>query len=293
MADTAAAGSREAGSGHWLDQFLAGLPAVWLFVFFFAPLALTVVFSFGHASFGEVRLGLTLANYRTALSGFYLVAFLRTLQFAVTGCLLCLAVALPAAHFIARHAGRFRTAALVLVLVPYFTSFLIRVMSWQVLLARDGPVQDGLNALHLWNGPLDLMDTKTAVFIGMVYAYLPIAIVPIYVVLARIPEALVDAARDLGASRWQRYRLVILPLARPGIATAVLLTGVPMLGEMVIPNLLGGSRGVLMGQAIAAQYIDAQNYALGSAMAVLVLLAIAVLVAALARLTRGFAEVPQ
>jgi len=164
-------------------------------------------------------------------------------------------------------------------------------MSWLMLLARSGPVEAVLNTLHLHSGPLDVLDTQTAVFIGMVYAYLPIAIVPLYVVLARIPATLVEASRDLGASRWQTFINLILPLSRPGIATAVLLTGVPMLGELVIPSLLGGDRGVLMGQAISSQYIDAQNYALGSAMAVLVLVAVAVMVGLLARLTQGFAEV--
>src|ERR1700680_3623624 len=101
---------------------MAALPAAWLFVFFFAPLALTVIFSFGHAGFGEVSLGFTLQNYRTALSGFYLAAFVRTIEFAVTGCALCIAVAFPAAYFIARHAGDRRGLALLLVLLPYFTS---------------------------------------------------------------------------------------------------------------------------------------------------------------------------
>jgi ABC-type spermidine/putrescine transport system permease subunit I len=137
------------------------------------------------------------------------------------------------------------------------------------------------------------MDTQTAVFIGMVYAYLPIAIVPLTVVLDRIPKPLLEASRDLGASRLRTFLNITLPLSRPGLATAVLLTAVPMLGEMVIPKLLGGSRGVLMGQALSSQYLQSQNYPLGSAMAVLILIVIAVIVAVLARLTRGFAEVGQ
>ena len=212
------------------------------------------------------------------------------MQFAATACALCLIVAYPTAYFIARQAGRFKAPALILILVPYFTSFLIRVMSWQILLARGGPIEKILNALWLTHGPLDVMDTQTAVFIGMVYAYLPIAVVPIYIVLERIPDTLVEASRDLGASRWQTFLHVILPISRPGLATAILLTGVPMLGELVIPSLLGGERGVLIGQAISSQYLNSQNYALGSAMAVLVLVMVAIIVAILARLTRGFAE---
>jgi ABC-type spermidine/putrescine transport system permease subunit I len=274
-----------------VDHLFAGVPALWLFVFFIAPLGFTVAFSFGHAEFGGVALGFTLDNYRQALSGFYLATFLRTIQFAITGCALCLLAAYPAAYFIARQAGRYRSLALIVVLVPYFTSFLIRVMSWQILLARGGPIETVLNALWLHSGPLDVLDTQTAVFIGLVYAYLPIAIVPLYVVLERLPAPLVEASRDLGASPLQTFLNVTLPLSRPGIATAALLTGVPMLGELVIPGLLGGDRGVLMGQAISTQYIESQNYALGSALAVLVLAGVAVMVALLARLTRGFAEV--
>jgi ABC-type spermidine/putrescine transport system permease subunit I len=269
---------------------LAALPTLWLFVFFIAPLCFTVVFSFGESTFGGVELGFSLDNYRRALSGFYLETFVRTLRFAATGCALCLVVAYPAALFIARQGRRWRTPLLLIVLVPYFTSFLIRVMSWQILLARSGPVEAVLNFLHLHAGPLDVLDTQTAVFIGLVYAYLPIAVVPLYVVLARIPEALIEASRDLGASGLATFWHVVLPLSRPGIATAALLTGVPMLGELVIPSLLGGDKGVLMGLAISTQYLETQNYPMGSAMAVLVLIAVAAIVAVLARLTRGFAE---
>jgi ABC-type spermidine/putrescine transport system permease subunit I len=283
-------GHRRRAGSHVSEHFFAALPAGWLFIFFIGPLAFTVVASFSHPTFGGVELGFTLENYRSALSGFYGATFLRTIRFALTSCALCLLAAFPTAYFIARHAGRWRTVAFVIVLLPYFTSFLIRVMSWRILLARGGPIEAALNFLRLHAGPLDVLDTQVAVFIAMIYAYLPISIVPLYVVLARIPMALIDASRDLGASGWQTFLHVTLPLARPGIATAVLLTGVPMLGELIIPSLLGGERGVLVGQAISSQFVDAQNYALGSAMAVLVLIAIALMVMALARLTRGFAE---
>ena len=283
---------RHRAAGRALDHLFAALPTIWLALFFLAPLGFTIVYSFGHSSFGGVKLGFTLDNYAQALSGFYLESFLRTLRFALTGCALCLVVAYPAALFIARQQGKTRTALLLLVLVPYFTSFLIRVMSWQILLARGGPIEWVLNTLHLMSGPLDVMDTQTAVFIGLVYAYLPIAIVPLFIVLQRIPPALIEASRDLGASGWKTFWYVILPLSRPGLATAALLTGVPMLGELVIPSLLGGDKGVLMGSAISSQYLNAQNYALGSAMAVLVLIAVAVLVLLLVRLTRGFEENP-
>ena len=292
-ASTTTTAGRHRAAGRVLDHVFAGLPALWLTIFFLAPLGFTLAYSFGHSSFGGVTLGFTLDNYAKALSGFYLDAFVRTLRFALTGCALCLVVAYPAALFIARQSGRLRTALLLLVLVPYFTSFLIRVMSWQILLARGGQVETVLNFLHLHAGPLDVLDTQTAVFIGLVYAYLPIAVVPLYIVLARIPQALLEASRDLGASSLKSFWFITLPLSRPGIATAALLTGVPMLGELVIPSLLGGDKGVLMGSAISSQYLGTQNYALGSAMAVLVLIAVTVIVALLVRLTKGFAETDQ
>jgi len=282
---------RNVSRTHLTDHVLAAVPTLWLAVFFLAPLGFTVVFSFGHSTFGGVALGFTLGNYATALSGFYGETFLRTLIFAATASVLCLLVAFPVGYFIARHTRRHRLLAIALILVPYFSSFLIRVMSLQMLMSRDGAAEAILHALHVYEGPLDMLDTQTAVFIGMVYAYLPIAIVPLFVVLDRIPQPLIEASRDLGASRWRTFWFVTLPLSRPGLATAVLLTAVPMLGELVIPKLLGGSRGVLMGQAISAQYLQAQNYPLGSAMAVLVLLAVAVIVGFLARVTKGFAEI--
>ncbi|MBW8838105.1 MAG: ABC transporter permease subunit [Burkholderia sp.] len=214
---------RHASAAQTADHFLAGIPTLWLAIFFLAPLGFTVVFSFGRSTFGGVALDFTFANYATALSGFYGAAFLRTLVFAATASGLCLLVAFPAAYFI--------------------------------------------------------------------YAYLPIAVVPLVVVLDRIPKGLTEASRDLGATRWETFLLVTLPLSRPGIASAIMLTAVPMLGEMVIPKLLGGSRGVLMGQALSSQYLQAQNYPLGSAMAVLVLLGVAVIVGLLAWVTKGFAEV--
>lgn len=282
---------RRTAPRRWGDHALAGVPAVWLIVFFLAPLGFTVVYSFGVSTFGGVRLGFSFDNYRTALSGIYLKTFLATLRYAVIASALCIAAALPVAYFIARRAGRFKTLALALVLIPYLTSFLVRVMSWQILLARGGIVQDLINAIGLHHGALDVLDSRTAVYIGTVYAYLPIAIVPIYVVLDRVPRELFEASHDLGGSRLKTFLHVTLPMVRPGIATAVLLTAVPMLGELVIPQLLGGGKGLFMGQAISSQYLQSQNYALGSAMAVLVLVAVAVIVAFLARLTKGFDEV--
>jgi spermidine/putrescine transport system permease protein len=270
------------------DHLIAALPVVWLTVLFLVPLGFTIVFSLGRNSFGSVALGFNLDNYAQALSSLYLETFVRTIVFAVGCSILCLLFGYPIAYVIARRAPRFKRIALALILVPYLTSFLVKVMSWQILLSQGGAVERVLNALGLHHGPLDVLDTQTAVIIGTVYVYLPIAVIALAVVLERMPPTLVEASRDLGASRLKTFWHVTLPLSRPGIATAALLTAVPMLGELVIPQLLGGGKGLLVGQAISTQYTQSQNYALGSAMVVLLVAAIGVLVALLLRLTRGF-----
>ena len=143
----------------------------------------------------------------------------------------------------------------------------------------------------LVHGPIHLIYAPPAVFIGIVYNYLPLMVLPLYVAFARIPSSYLEAARDLGSGGIKTFVNVTLPLARPGIAAGVLLTAVPMTGEYVVPALLGGGKGVLMGGLIASQYLEAQNVPLGSAMAVLVLAVLGVMVALLVRATRGFDEV--
>jgi ABC-type spermidine/putrescine transport system permease subunit I len=258
---------RAAGTEH----LFAAVPVVWLTVLFVVPLVLTVLYSFGTSSFGSVALGFSLANYADALSPLYLATFVRTVEFALGCSAACIVIAYPIAYLLARRLGRFRTVAFAAVLVPYFASLLVRVMAWQIITS--------------WFG---LLDTKAAIVIGTIAVYLPITVLALTLVLERIPEATLDAARDLGASGPRTFWHVVLPLSRPGIATAALLTAVPMLGELVLPQLLGGGKGLLVGQAIATQYGQSQDYALGSAMVVLLVVVIGVLVALLLRLTRGF-----
>jgi spermidine/putrescine transport system permease protein len=282
-------GSRAA---RWLERIAPLVPLAWLVTLFIAPLGFTVVYSVSHPTFGGVQFGFTLENFRQALSGFYLTIFERTIEFAAFGTLLCLIVATPLAYTLARKSGRYKTTLLVLLLVPFWTSFLIRTLSWQILLAPGGHVQAILNGLHLHHGLLDILDTQTAVFIGIVYGYLPLSAIPLFVAFERIRPEVIEASKDLGGNRIRTFLHITLRLARPGIATAVLLTFVPMTGEFVIPQILGGDKGVLMGGLISSQYLEAANYSLGSAMAVLVLIVLGLAVAVFARATRGFAEAP-
>lgn len=288
--------SRRSFTGDGLGRLLAGaverlvplLPVAWLGLFFVAPLAFTVVYAFAHSTFGGVELGFTLTNFQQALSGFYLHIFLHTLVFAASGTLEALVVGMPLAYVLGRKAGRYKALLVVALLVPFWTSFLLRTLSWETLLAPGGAVQALLNFLHLHSGSLNWLDTNTAVGIGLVYGYLPLMVVPLFVAFDRIPEEVLEASKDLGAGRIRTFLHVTLPIARPGVATAVLLTLVPMTGEFIIPALLGGSKGVLMGGLIYNQYLGAANYPLGSAMAVLVMAVIGLVLIVFARLTRGF-----
>lgn len=275
----------------FVERLVPLLPVVWLAIFFIAPLVFTIIYAFAESTFGGVQLAFVFTNFDQALSGFYLHIFLHTLVFAAMGTVEALIVGLPLAYTLGRKAGRFRIVLMVMVLVPYWTSFLLRTLSWETLLEPGGLIQAILNFLHLHSGPLGWLDTNTAVGIGMVYAYLPLMVVPLFIAFDRIPDEVIEASKDLGAGRLRTFLNVTLPMARPGVATAILLTFVPMTGEFVVPALLGGSKGVLMGGLIYSQYLGAANYPLGSAMAVLVMAVIGITLILFSRLTRGFNEV--
>ena len=276
----------------WAQRMAPVAALAWLAIFFLAPLAIMVAYAFGHATFGGESLGLTLTNFRQALSGFYLETFLHTLAFATAGTTMALLVAMPTAYAIGRKFGRFKISLLVLLLVPFWTSFLIRILSWQTLLAPGGVVQALLNFLHIHHGTLLWLNTDKAVFIGIVYGYLPLMAIPLFVAFERIPQAALDASRDLGAGPIRTFVNVTLPLARPGIATGFLLTFIPMTCEYVTPALLGGTHHILMGGLISSEYLGAANFPLGSAMAVLMLVVIALAVSALTRVLHTFEELP-
>ena len=274
-----------------IERLTPILPLAWLALFFVGPLIFTIIYSFANATFGGVTLGFTLTNFQQALSGFYLHVFLHTLVFAGLGTFGALVIGMPLAYVLGRKAGRLRTVLAVAVLIPFWTSFLLRTLSWETLLAAGGPIQGVLNFLGLHHGQLGWIDTNKAVAVGLIYAYLPFMVIPLFVAFDRIPADIVEASKDLGASRVRTFLNVTLPMARPGVFTAILLTFVPMTGEFVVPALLGGNKGVLMGGLIYSQYLGAANYPLGSAMAVLVMAVIGIVLIAFSRLTRGFDQI--
>jgi spermidine/putrescine transport system permease protein len=249
--------------------------------FFLIPLGYLLLFAVATpVGFGEVAYGFDLGNFSTALDGLYIEVFLRTLRAAAIGTLLIILVGYPLAYWIARYAPeRRRGLFLLLVIVPFWTSFLIRTYSFLIVLSPEFFLSDWMRSLRLTDGPLSVLYTTTAIQIGLVYNYLPLFVLPLYATLERMDWRLIDAAKDLGASEWGAFRQITLRLTAPGLVTGTLLVFIPMMGEYVIPLVLGGGRVDFIGNTIQRLFLEAQDYALGSALALLVMGALSFFVA--------------
>jgi spermidine/putrescine transport system permease protein len=249
--------------------------------FFLVPLFFLCLFAVATPEgFGAVRYGFDLSNFATALDGLYLEVFLRTLRSAAIGTVLIVLVGYPLAYWIVRYAPVERRGLLLaLIIVPFWTSFLIRTYSFLIVLSPEFFLSDWLEALRLTDGPLEVLNTNAAIQIGLVYNYLPLFVLPLYATLERMDWRLVDAATDLGASQWTAFRQITLRLTAPGLITGVLLVFIPMMGEYVIPLILGGGRVDFIGNVIQRLFLEAQDYALGSALALLVMGALSFFVA--------------
>lgn len=237
-----------------------GLPlapaAVWYAVFFLAPLVYMAVISFAESPGygGPPTLGFHLDSYRQLADPIYLKVIGVTLEMALIGTLACLVVGYPLAYFLATRAGRHKTTLLLLIIVPFWTSFLIRTYAWETILDSDGVLSNILRALGLIRGPLNVLYTPTAIFLGILYNYLPLMIFPLYVALERLDKRLVEASKDLGAGRLATFWQVTLPLTLPGVLTGCLLVFIPLTGEYLIPAILGGSKNLFLGNLIGEQF---------------------------------------
>lgn len=265
---------RPRGSQAFLAMPLWG----WLLFFFFAPVALVLWYSFGSKPglFGtHSNETLSFDRYREALSGPFGETFRNTLEIGLLGTGLCLLVGFPFAYWLAMKVPpKWKGVLLGLVMVPFWTNFLVRTLGWRLVLSPEGELSGALQKLHLIAGPLDVLYTRPAVQIGVVYNYLPLMILPIFVVLDRMDRSLVRASRDLGASRWTTLWNVTLPLSWSGIVAGCLLVFIPLMGDYITATVLGGAQGNMIGQLVASQFQQAQNWALGSAMAVVLIVVI-------------------
>jgi putrescine transport system permease protein len=274
----------------WGARLVVLVPYLWLIAFFLIPFLIVFKISLSHteiaqppytpvfdpaAGFEGVRRflqSLSFENYAfIGTDWLYLASYLKSLEIAAVSTALLLLLGIPLAYGMARAPRRWQPVLFVLVILPFWTSFLIRIYAWTNILQREGL----LNQALLWLGVVDTapvwLSTDTAVYIGIVYSYLPFMVLPIYASLEKMDETLIEAAADLGCPRWKAFWLVTLPLAVPGIAAGALLCFIPIVGEFVIPDLLGGSGSTMIGQTLWTEFFLNKDWPVASAVAVVLL----------------------
>ena len=226
----------------------------------------------GFAAIKAAFAALSLDNFRLLLSdSLYLSSYLRSLVVAGVSTAILLLIGYPIAYGMARLPQRWQSVAMMLVIVPFWTSFLIRIYAWINILQHDGLLNKTLLGLHLISAPLVWLSTDSAMYLGIVYSYLPFMILPLYATLAKMEPALLEAAADLGSSPRQAFWLVTFPLSLPGVAAGVLLCFIPIVGEFVIPDLLAGSSSMMIGQTLWLEFFTNKDWPVASAVAVVLL----------------------
>ncbi len=252
-------------------------------VLFLAPLAIIFVYSWlSRGVYGGVAAKATLENYQRLFDPLYAVILLRTFAMAAVATLGCLILGFPLALFISR-AGARKNLYLQLVILPFWTSFLVRTYAWMFLLRDTGLINSALQSAGLIRAPLPLLYNNGAVFLGLVYGYLPFVVLPLYATLERLDKNLLEAAADLGAKPWTTLTRVVVPLCAPGFRAAALLVFIPCLGAYLTPDLLGGSKTVMVGNVIQNQFTTARDWPFGSAVSLLLMAVVMVLLLLLIR----------
>jgi putrescine transport system permease protein len=256
-------------------RFVIALPYAWLVVFFLLPFALVLAIAFGTNapdSAPPVELGLNLGNFALLFTDdLYVAAWLSSLRIAATSTVVALLLGYPMAYAIARAAPNRRPLLLMLVILPFWTSFLIRVYAWIGLLAENGILNQFLRWTGLAADPGTILGSEWAVHLGIVYAYLPFMVLPLYASLEKLDASLLEAAADLGAKPFAAFLTVTLPLSLPGIVAGCLLVFIPAVGEFVIPDLLGGTDTLMIGKVLWDEFFTNSDWPLASAVAICLL----------------------
>ncbi|MGX1347621.1 putrescine transport system permease protein [Bradyrhizobium elkanii] len=266
-------------------------PYLWMVLFFLVPFGFvlkislsqtaiaqppyTPVFDFtaGRAALAAAFAQLSFDNFRLLISdNLYILSYLRSLVVAVSSTLILLLIGYPIAYGMARLPQRWQGVAMMLVIVPFWTSFLIRIYAWINILQHDGLLNQMLLVLHIVSAPVVWLSTDSAMYLGIVYSYLPFMILPLYATLSRMDASLLEAAGDLGASPLQAFWLVTFPLSLPGVGAGALLCFIPVVGEFVIPDLLAGSNSLMIGQTLWLEFFTNKDWPVASAAAVALLL---------------------
>ena len=265
-------------------------PYLWMALFFLLPFAFVVKISLsqtaiaqppyvpliplteGWAAIKMALAQLSLDNFRLLISdNLYVLSYLRSLTVAAVATAIMLLIGYPIAYGMSRLPARWQPVAMVLVIVPFWTSFLIRIYAWINILQHDGLLNKTLMALRIVREPVTWLSTDTAMYIGIVYSYLPFMILPLYASLAKMDHALLEAAADLGCSRLKAFWLITVPISLPGIGAGILLCFIPIVGEFVIPDLLAGSDRMMIGQTLWLEFFTNKDWPVASATAVVLL----------------------
>ncbi|SDI23659.1 ABC transporter permease [Alloyangia pacifica] len=280
---------------------LLGAPTVFLLVFFFGPLLIMLVYSFltpglyggvdwifSHLNYGRI-LGWADTRYEK-FDPVFIAIFLRSLRLAALTVLASLLVCYPAAFWISRMRPGMRDFAIFLVTLPFFVSLIVRLFAWVLILRPTGFLNQGLMGLGLTGAPIEFLYTDFAVILGMTYVFIPFMFLPLYGSIEKLDMAQIEASSDLGATRFQTFRKVILPATLPGIVGGSVITFIPALGNFIVPSVLGGAKVLMIGNLIEQQFLSARNWPFGSALAMLVMSAVLILLIAQFRLSKKEAQ---
>lgn len=277
-------------------RFVIGVPYVWLFVFFLLPFLILLYISFVDQGesinpfkpIWDPETGILSLKYENYWSIFrdgeggalfktiYIEAYLRSIWYALVTALLCLVIGYPFAYFIARSPASVRPALLMMVMLPFWTSFLLRVYAWKGILADQGVVNKLLMWVGITDAPILMLYTNVSMLVGMTYVYLPFMILPLYANLVKMDFRLLEAAYDLGTSPFKAFWLITVPLSKAGIIAGFMLVFIPAVGEFVIPSLLGGPENIMIGRVVWDEMFTSNNWPRASALAVVMILVIIV-----------------
>jgi spermidine/putrescine transport system permease protein len=300
MSNAAISMQARARLGRWL---VSGPPVVYLLIFFAAPALIMVLASFRTpGDFGGLapliengRLDLNLDSYaRFFTESVYAQIFVKSVWYALLTTLFCLLLAYPLAALIARSAKKHRDLLLLLVILPFWSNFLIRIYAWMIILGPNAALARTVNGVLGWFGhePVPLLFSSFAVLVCLVYVHLPFMVLPLYANLEKHDRALLDAAQDLGAGAWQRFWRITFPLSLPGVYAGAALVFIPALGIFAIPDILGGPEDSLIGNVIKQQFLETRDWPFGSVLSIVLTVAALVLAGAAAWIGRGSLGTP-
>jgi putrescine transport system permease protein len=272
---------------HSWRRYAVALPYVWLLIFFLAPFAIILKISMADPVVAQppfTPLFDDAGGFRGTADNFgflltdklYVITYLKSVLMAAGATILCLLLGFPMAYGIARSDSSTRSVLLLLIVLPFWISFLLRVYAWMGLLNNYGVINNFLMWTGITDQPIAMMYTDFAIYIGLVYSYLPFMILPLYATLERMDLDLLDAAQDLGARRSQAFRDITWPLARPGVIAGCLLVFIPAMGEYVIPYLLGGSESLMIGRVLFDEFLVNRDWPLASSVAIVLLMLLVV-----------------